>query len=551
MESIVSCLVVPEKYPRGTLALSSDPNPAVALLSCCHSWRALLISQLCSEFYFLIEEKNELVVTSFPRWPKELRQPGFPACALVKEVRFQVVMWKSLMDGSALRKLLGSPYSNAVFPTASLLTVSVVDSSASINCADSLITTAREYIGEISQRIRSMVPAAREARISWPNVYHTGAKQELANIFSPETSALYMGLKRISFTEIGGFDTPGDIPTFGNIGLTHLTIRCKSSKSSFIRLARNCAPTLRELIIYEFPKDGSTLLRGSDGVPAVYSKLEKLYIAQSIGIQGLSLPQSGSMSHFPALRSLDIRCKYPFDDDVLFRGNHESLEHISVPLDMQFMAMSAENDVFQPMKFTRLHSIDLLNYYGAQEMTPYHIDTIKDFVFKLARAGTPEHLQIVRWSGPSDETKLLYGIKHNKTLSNMRILEISKSVFQFSDVVVILKAMPLLKKLWFSLDKKVPMLDGVRMPKLLTHLLANYYPLSRSLYSVTFDQGSKASAKQVAVVAMLLAVVSPTLALTQVDSEMKADYFSGIEAAIVTRPFQKHAERIKPLAKSL
>ncbi|KAJ2785657.1 hypothetical protein GGI15_001836 [Coemansia interrupta] len=343
---------------------------------------------------------------------------------------------------------------------------------------------------------------------------------------------------------------PGEIAAFGNIGLTHLTIRCKASKTSFIGLARSCAPTLRELIIHEFPKDGSALLRDDDGLPAVYSRLEKLYIAQTMGIQGLSLSQTGGISHFPALCSLDIRCKYPFDDDVLFRGNHDSLEHIGVPLDMNFMTMSVEKDVFQPTKFKKLHSIDLLNYYGAQEMTPYHIDTIKNFVFKLARAGTSENLQIVRWSGPSDERILLYGIEHNKTLSNLRVLEISKSVFQFSDVAVILKALPLLKRLWFSLDKKVPMLDGVRMPKLLTHLLTNYYPLSRSLYSVTFDQGSKASAKQIAVVAVLLAVVSPNLALTQVDTEMKADFVSGIKAAMATRPFHKHAERIKPLTKS-
>ncbi|KAJ1643854.1 hypothetical protein LPJ64_004406, partial [Coemansia asiatica] len=258
------------------------------------------------------------------------------------------------------------------------------------------------------------------------------------------TAGLYHGIKQVSFTEYGGFEFPATIEPAGLNDITYLSFKCKSSISSFLGLARACSSSLIKLTIHDFPKDPTGPLYDEKGTAsAVYSNLQKLYVAQDIGIQGLSLPKTKGIDHFPQLRSLEINCQYPFGDDVLLRGNADTIEHICIPLDKSFMNMNSKSNIFLPERFKRLRSIKLLNYYGAHEMSQYDIDAINAFVFNVSRSAAGDNLQAVRWGGLSERKRLFYGLTHNQKLRNLRVVELSRSIFDFAELVAILKAMPI------------------------------------------------------------------------------------------------------------
>ncbi|KAJ1880270.1 hypothetical protein H4R99_003923 [Coemansia sp. RSA 1722] len=527
---------------------SSAQVTAVALLSTCHSWRAFVISSLCSEYNISIDRSYNAVTATLPRWPKQMRAPSLPSTGLVKKLRVSVVQWCSVINGSALEIFACSELSKTKFLAAHTLAVSVVDVAGIINCSTEEVDRAIEFTKDLSRLIRSMVPGVRQVDISWPNLYHVGLKKALLGFMNNATGLLYTGVRRVSFTEYGGLELPSTIQPSGQTDITHLSFRSSLSASRFTGLARACSRSLVELVIHEFPKDPTGLLYDENNTSVVYSSLQKLYIAQAIGIQGLVLPKTQNVTHFPRLRSLEINCQYPFGDDVLLRNNADTIEHICIPLDREFMHMNAKSNIFTPDKFKHLRSIKLLNYYGAQEMSQDDIDSIDRFVFSVSRSAAGKNLQIVRWGGLSDRKRLLYGLTHNQKLSNLRTVELSQSIFDFSEIIAILKAIPYLQRLWFSLDNNKHSVDGVVIPKLPSHLVKTHFPVGKHLNSVTFDKESKASVKQMAEAAMMLVLVSPSLVLSSVYTGKYTGFYSAIGCAMAKDPFKKFAHRLCPLA---
>ncbi|KAJ2854965.1 hypothetical protein J3B02_002414 [Coemansia erecta] len=532
-----------------TCTQSSKQSVAVALLATCHSWRAFVTCSLCSEYRILIDCSRNSVVTSFAKWPRHLLcAPNLPSASLVKKVRLNIALWSSLMDGSALQMFVNSQLSSIVFPAAHTLAVSIIDVAGVTNCSTDEIDRANKFVSDLSRSIRSMMPNVRQIDISWPNVYHVGLKQGLVGILNSSTAGLYHGIKQVSFTEYGGFEFPATIEPAGLNDITYLSFKCKSSISSFLGLARACSSSLIKLTIHDFPKDPTGPLYDEKGTAsAVYSNLQKLYVAQDIGIQGLSLPKTKGIDHFPQLRSLEINCQYPFGDDVLLRGNADTIEHICIPLDKSFMNMNSKSNIFLPERFKRLRSIKLLNYYGAHEMSQYDIDAINAFVFNVSRSAAGDNLQAVRWGGLSERKRLFYGLTHNQKLRNLRVVELSRSIFDFAELVAILKAMPYLQRLWFSLDKKKHLVDGIAIPALPSYLIKNFCPLAKYLNSVTFDKESKASVKQMAEAAMMLVLVSPNLVLSSIYTAKSTGFHSAIGCAIKRNPFKEYVDRLSPL----
>ncbi|KAJ1846181.1 hypothetical protein LPJ73_004610 [Coemansia sp. RSA 2703] len=213
--------------------------------------------------------------------------------------------------------------------------------------------------------------------------------------------------------------------------------------------------------------------------------------------------------------------------------------------------MADEYQIFTPGKFKRLRSFNILNYYGAQGKLPRLIEMTTRCATNLSLSGTTDRMHVVKWSGISEESEMLVALVSIKTLANIQVLELPKCVFQFSEMVIALRALTHVKRLWFSLGKKPASVDDIRMPKLPDYITSNCYPVGKFLYSVTFDIESKASAKQMATAAMLFAVASPSLVRVEVPNAAEQEFASEIKTSVAKRPFVKYAERVKSLIKSI
>ncbi|KAJ1800332.1 hypothetical protein LPJ56_006511, partial [Coemansia sp. RSA 2599] len=195
---------------------------AVALLGTCHHWRTFVTSSLCSEYHISLDGSRSAAVISLPRWPKQLSAPSLPLASVVKKVRLNASLWSSLMDGTALQLFSCPQFTDMIFPAAHTLAVSIIDVAGVINCSADELSRAKTFAGKLSRAIRQMVPNVRQVDISWPNIYHVGLKQGLAGLLNSATSALYIGVKRIKFTEYGGFEFPAVIEQTGQTDITHL-----------------------------------------------------------------------------------------------------------------------------------------------------------------------------------------------------------------------------------------------------------------------------------------------------------------------------------------
>ncbi|KAJ2004356.1 hypothetical protein GGI04_002637 [Coemansia thaxteri] len=115
------------------------------------------------------------------------------------------------------------------------------------------------------------------------------------------------------------------------------------------------APTLLFLeITYKAMSHTERLFVDRDGSPVVYSKLQSL-VFKTWDDELISYrPVADNAEPFPALRRLEVYMEYPFGDDVLFRGNSDTLRKVHLELDVQTVIMMKRHNIFAANKFKNL-----------------------------------------------------------------------------------------------------------------------------------------------------------------------------------------------------
>ncbi|KAJ2580443.1 hypothetical protein GGH95_002592, partial [Coemansia sp. RSA 1836] len=282
---------------------SVEPNNAIVkeLLSVCSN----------------CDKSNSIVINNLG-WDRKFRLP-LDAANLVRELNIFAPM--AAVVSSAAFKLV-SEYMGATtsLPLIHKLLFIITDYKMDqTHAKDSAISNAVEF----GQLFSSMTQAsAMETVVKFTSSskkldeYEECALGAFLNALYDSTQTSTLQLNGLKLNSASTIDT---IPQ-----LSSLDLICAKPLDVNMQLVHKCANTLVNLSIVI--GDTKSFLYNADGNTVVYSNLQNLQVYPSrTNIPGEQAATPDIVS-FPILKAARIAQRYPFSDDVLFRGNVETLE---------------------------------------------------------------------------------------------------------------------------------------------------------------------------------------------------------------------------------
>ncbi|KAJ2066783.1 hypothetical protein GGI08_001702, partial [Coemansia sp. S2] len=172
---------------------------------------------------------------------------------------------------------------------------------------------------------------------------------------------------------------------------------------------------------------------------------------------------------FPVLRILTLNTSYPFDDDVLFRGNTATLEYLNFRVDKDIVTM------FNRFKtFENRHKV--LRHVIVQE------DTVYDSVSLVSKADMIRFLKNLTsfaqrlsvWSSTLQKMPIV-AMQHGQAFKNIKVFEVRLGRPSLFDNLCLLKALPALVDLRSSINGLGPELDSISSEGLPDYIASSYF----------------------------------------------------------------------------
>ncbi|KAJ2866641.1 hypothetical protein GGI22_001232 [Coemansia erecta] len=194
--------------------------------------------------------------------------------------------------------------------------------------------------------------------------------------------------------------------------------------------------------------DRLLVFEGSE--PAVYPVLSKLEIVPALHQSHIVSKQMfPDFTPFPKLRHLDIQTVYPFADDVLFRKNTQSLEHLALRYDKQLALIFCGAETFANRQYSSLIHVHVRSV----------LESVKTKQQNQARSSMPNNsimaqffldvLPSIKWlkvDTPEVAAALVASISKENVYENVEVLDINHEI-NAGEVVRLLKSMPKLSHL--------------------------------------------------------------------------------------------------------
>ncbi|KAJ2459067.1 hypothetical protein GGF42_001691 [Coemansia sp. RSA 2424] len=517
------------------------------LLSVCHNFRAFVLARLY--------RRQQLDICGFKTHPGPTVYP-WPAYHLAKELDVYLGLW-SIYTGQALRLLLSAPYEGCAFPLVRKISIDIAaDNHDSDNhwhgsVDDYLMDKYKAYPPDIAAniaafvlRLKEMMPAISEVGISHSNAVEDMLKcrdthlmdvaQRLFNIVETPTVLAY---SRHGFT--------GYLDLEPVNSLVRLECYVRNDQDAFLPLTHRSAQTLQTLEIHvtDMP-DISGLIRDSDGGGYVeYSRLQNLRIRMD---RDSAAPQKlvfDDAVPFPSLRRLYIDRSYPFDDDVLFRGNSSSLEIFSVTLLPATVAMLKSYNVFTPTSHPNLQCVDIQTpLQETIDLFP-SAAAYTQFVLSIAPKSSVRRIyDLSEFGGALQPALTLLG--NHTTIQVLYIPDVTLSIWDAFDLI---KSLPLLSDLRAAAPTLGEPPQGIDMTELPEYVRSTYAPMGMRFRCWNFGYDDFDNYQELATCMLLLALACPNFDYAAVDRSNRKPFMKATREKIAEPGFSKYAPRLQRL----
>ncbi|KAJ2683385.1 hypothetical protein IWW39_005533 [Coemansia spiralis] len=252
--------------------------------------------------------------------------------------------------------------------------------------------------------------------------------------------------------------------------LAHIKCEVEYCGKSFIELARLSSETLESLIIgpyngYMSPQFALDKDRGS----VVYPRLHTLKLSNHLSNKEMLYPVSTNVMPFLSLRILKLKNECTFGDDVFFRGNSATLEVLDSHLSSVAMAVIRHLSVFTPTSHPKLRSVRFCSPY---ELVPEHFATKAEalkFALQIGPAATTRDISMYL-----NGAELTHPLIQLGGLDSIQYLSLSHSKLELWDIIVLIKALPMMSDLSVEPLGIGPLPDDVTLHELPDYMVSTY-----------------------------------------------------------------------------
>ncbi|KAJ2061673.1 hypothetical protein GGI17_002937 [Coemansia sp. S146] len=527
------------------------------LLSVGERWRMVALDSICDNCKFDFDAKRESVEVTYPAWPADFSYPQFRKNHLVKRVVVVATLWADLYIGKFCEVIAKPQYESLMFSSATTLVLhlsnSTVNSSKSssygYSCNDLSAADIQGKAATIARSLLHLIPTAVGIVVSvlpdQATQYHYYRQIDFGGLYGKIVSELCQGSAR----SVQVFSKRNDSPISFNLsivpGLTSITQESNISCAPFAELAYLNASTLKALgLRLANMTEWINVIYGGTTIPTSYTSLASLTLAISGISYSIIWAAIKDIAPFPVLSRLDISGGYPFDDDLLFRGNGGTMKTLRIPLSA--IARNA------------LGRFGVLKRSGVTRMTRICIDEVTeaDREFLIANAGVPIErsihsiLEVARSLRAKDKVidyRIYKAIFNAPSTAILQCLDFGYESLDVGNVINLLVALPSLVSLTCGVvefEESTTLIPANERPNTLH---AKHYPLSTNFRVWRVPKTSNSKAKDIAYAAMLLAVLCPNFTHVDISPNLRNDFGREIIWAAFSDPFEPYSDSLRRL----
>ncbi|KAJ2777128.1 hypothetical protein GGI18_004248 [Coemansia linderi] len=256
--------------------------------------------------------------------------------------------------------------------------------------------------------------------------------------FDVLASRLYQLANRISYTSEESF-----APMELQLDLIHNLVSLDyvsemDAFSNIVLVAQQSAQTLQKLtLVYLQQIDIADLVRSSFGGYVEYPCLKTLRLDLQRLRSSAPLTVNNGAVLFPSLRSLTLSNDYPFEDDVLLRGNAAKLEYLYVMPGRDFCDIVRKYKVFTPTSHPKLLWVESLRHLDYKESEFGSTEAHMQFVLSIAPKAAVRVIQAI----PAGEATFM-ALEILKDHSPIQVLHLTDTQLMLWEVIHIVKWLP-------------------------------------------------------------------------------------------------------------
>ncbi|KAJ1916807.1 hypothetical protein LPJ71_001902, partial [Coemansia sp. S17] len=398
--------------------------------------------------------------------------------------------------------------------------------------------TVKANINEFVCRIKQIMPTLREIEVEYGLVE---LEQDPGNdFFDTLLEPLLRLAPRIVHRTLGE-KVSVKVPLDGISNLVHIDMNVYHM-APIAQLARQNAATLEYLcIMASYSQRGSVfdLIRDVESDYVCYPRLRVLKLEKCSDLSPHRCPVYASVVPFPILRVLSLEGRYPFDDDVLFRGNAATLESLVLKTKHDDIARITEFGIFTPTSHPKLQCVSILyeKGYGRSRLTS-HTDYLQALLSIAPNAA------VRRFPCGESQPDILSLISIFGNYPNIQVLDLSDIFLPFWDTITLIKSIPLLSDLHIMTPYNIQLPTNIKDKELPAYMLSNFTPMGQRFRCWHISKTSGPIITSVRCV-LLLALICPNFDYCVPPKDEFREYMDELKIVINSGGFKDHAPRLQ------
>ncbi|KAJ2252964.1 hypothetical protein GGI13_002970 [Coemansia sp. RSA 455] len=510
-------------------------------------WRTAALESICDNCTLAFNYSSRAIKVTIPAWPASFSYPRFRKSRLVKRVVVPLYLWQYMCDGAFSEALSTIQYENLSFPTANNL-VLLLSKAADDNASATTVTT-KENVVDFARSLLRLTPVVNRVSLWFLSFSETGPSYEklcdalVSELYNGKVTSLDVRYTLGQAAQTLASDFPLSLSLQGVSGLTSIAHGPNVSCAPFARLAYHNAATLKMLDIeITEEKNWLGLIYGGTKVSAIYSELESLSLKVVVVPYTTTWAAVNDAAPFSKLLTLDLSGRYPFDDDLIFRGNGGTRQYLQIP--------------FGAIARNTLGRFGVLKRSGVTRMNRISIGevTVQDKEFVDGSAEVPTEQQVRRMlevtvtlkqDNDATNCRVFYTIRDTPGTATLQHLELRNIRILTSSIIKIVSAIPSLASCSCNLFMLGPFED-IPVEERPSRLHTKYYPLNSNFrtWRVLDAYDRDTPINIIVYSAMLLAVLCLNFVHVDLPLKLRNDFGRKIAWASFNDPFKPYAESV-------